>query len=142
MAAATVADLARSTLLAALSPEELQAVAPLFAIRRFPKNAILAAEGDRLDLLNIVLAGRVKFFWRDDDGRQVDVAIVGPGEDFAAQSIGGEPMLDSVIAVDDDLCLASIPVREFEQLLLRYPHLGLAYLRRVISLFRNAGVGG
>jgi len=138
--AATAADLAGSTLLAALSPEELQAVAPLFAIRRFPKGAILVTEGDRLDLFSIVLSGRVKFFWRDDAGRQVDVAIVGSGEDFAAQAIGGEPMLNSVIALDD-LCLASIPAREFEQLLLRYPHLGLVYLRRVIALFRNAVAG-
>src|SRR4030095_10926138 len=85
---ATAADLAGSTLLAALLPEELKTVAPLFALRRFPKSAILVTEGDRLDLFSIVLTGRVKFFWRDDAGRQVDVAIVGPGEGVAAEASG------------------------------------------------------
>ncbi|MFO1362521.1 MAG: Crp/Fnr family transcriptional regulator [Burkholderiales bacterium] len=140
MSAPTAAELAASTLLATLSPEELQAAAPRFALRRYPKGAILVAEGDRLDAFSIVLSGRVKFFWRDDAGKQVDVAIVGPGEDFAAQAIGGEPMLTSVIALED-LRLASIPVAEFERLLLRHPQLALTYVKRVVYLFRRTMMG-
>ena len=140
MTSPAVADLAGSTLLASLSPEALRAAAQLFTVRRYPKGAILVTEGDRLDVFSIVLSGRVKFFWRDDRGRQVDLAVVGPGEDFAAQSIGGEPMLTSVIALED-LRLASIPVAEFERLLLRHPQLALAYLKRVIALFRRNMAG-
>jgi CRP/FNR family cyclic AMP-dependent transcriptional regulator len=137
MTSPTAEDLARSTLLRSLTPDELRGVAQLFSVRRYPKSAILVAEGDRLDSFSIVLSGRVKFFWCDDDGRQVDVAMIGPGEDFAAQSIGGEPMLTSVVALDD-LRLASISVGEFERLLLRHPQLALGYLKRVIFLFRNS----
>jgi CRP/FNR family cyclic AMP-dependent transcriptional regulator len=140
MTAPTAAELAGSTLLASLSPEELRAAAQLFTVRRYPKGAILVTEGDRLEVFSIVLSGKVKFFWRDDAGRQVDVAIVGPGEDFAAQAIGAEPMLTSVIALDD-LRLASIAVAEFERLLLRHPQLALAYLKRVIFLFRRSMAG-
>jgi CRP/FNR family cyclic AMP-dependent transcriptional regulator len=140
MASPTGAELAGSTLLASLSADELQAAAPLFAIRRYPKGAILVAEGDRLDVFSIILAGRVKFYWRDDAGRQVDVAVVGPGEDFAAQSFGGEPMLTSVIVLED-LRLASMPVAEFERLLLRHPQLAVAYLKRVVFLFRRSMTG-
>jgi CRP/FNR family cyclic AMP-dependent transcriptional regulator len=140
MFAPTAADLAGSTLLASLSSEDLRAAAQLFAVRRYPKGAILVAEGDRLDVFSIVLAGRVKFFWRDDAGKQVDVAIVGPGEDFAAQAIGGERMLTSIIALED-LRLASIPVAEFERLLLRHPQLALTYVKRVVYLFRRTMMG-
>jgi len=140
MSAPTAAELAGSTLLASLWPEELKVAAQLFTVRRLPQGAILVTEGDRLDVFCIVLAGRVKFFWRDDAGRQVDVAVIGPGEDFAAQSIGGEPMLTSVIALED-LRLASIPVAEFERLLLRHPQLAVAYLKRVIFLFRRTMMG-
>jgi len=140
MTAPTAAELAGSTLLASLSPEELRAAAQLFTVRRYPKGAILVTEGDRLDVFSIVLSGKGKFFWRDDAGRQVDVAIVVPGEDFAAQAIGGEPMLTSVIALED-IRLASIPVAEFERLLLRHPQLALAYLKRVIFLFRRTMAG-
>jgi CRP/FNR family cyclic AMP-dependent transcriptional regulator len=140
MTAPSVTELATSSLLAALAPDELRAVAERFTLRSYPKGAILVTEGDRLDVFSIVLSGRVKFFWRGDNGRQVDVAVIGPGEDFAAQSIGGEPMLTSVIALDD-LRLASTPVAEFEQLLLARPHLALAYLKRVVYLFRHTMAG-
>jgi CRP/FNR family cyclic AMP-dependent transcriptional regulator len=140
MTAPTAEDLAGSTLLKSLAPEELRAAAAQFTIRRYPKGAILVTEGDRLDCFNIILSGRVRFFWSDEDGRQVDIAVVGPGEDFAAQSVAGEPMLTSVIALED-LRLASIPVAEFERLLLRHPQLAVAYLKRVIYLFRNTMVG-
>lgn len=140
MTAPSVADLASSPLLQALAPEELRAVAERFGVRSYPKGAILATEGDRLDVFSIVLSGRVKFFWRNEQGRQVDIAVIGPGEDFAAQSIGGEPMLTSVIALDD-LRLASIPVADFERLLVAHPHLAVAYLKRVVALFRHSMVG-
>jgi CRP/FNR family cyclic AMP-dependent transcriptional regulator len=140
MTSATAADLAGSTLLASLSPQDLQAAARQFTVRAYPKGAILVTEGDRLEFFSVVLSGRVKFFWRDDAGRQVDVAIVGPGEDFAAQAIGAEPMLTSIIAIED-LRLASTPVAEFERLLLRHPQLALAYLKRVIFLFRRSMAG-
>jgi CRP/FNR family cyclic AMP-dependent transcriptional regulator len=140
MTSATATDLAGSTLLATLSPEELQAAAQHFSVRRYPKGAILVTEGDRLEFFSIVLAGKAKFFWRDDEGRQVDVAIVGPGEDFAAQAIGAEPMITSIMAIED-LRLASTPVPEFERLLLCHPQLALAYLKRVIFLFRRSMLG-
>lgn len=140
MTSATATDLAGSTLLATLSPEELQAAAQHFTVRRYPKGAILVTEGDRLEFFSIVLAGKAKFFWRDDEGRQVDVAIVGPGEDFAAQAIGAEPMITSIMAIED-LRLASTPMPEFERLLLRHPQLALAYLKRVIFLFRRSMLG-
>jgi CRP/FNR family cyclic AMP-dependent transcriptional regulator len=135
MASPTAQDFAGSMLLRSLTPEELRAAARLFTVRRYPKGAILVTEGDRLDFFSIILSGRVKFFWRDDD-RQVDLGSWGPGEDFAAQSIGGEPMLTSIIALEE-LTLASIPVADFEGLLLRHPQLALAYLKRVIALFRR-----
>jgi CRP/FNR family cyclic AMP-dependent transcriptional regulator len=140
MTSPTADDLAASTLLGSLAPEELRAAAQLFTVRRYPKGAILVTEGDRLDVFSIVLSGRVKFFWQDETGRQVDIAIVGPGEDFAAQTMGGEPMLTSVIALED-LRLASIPLAEFERLLLRHPQLAIAYIKRVVALFRNSMSG-
>lgn len=133
-------ELARSALFSSLSPDELDRAAQLFTIRSYPKGAILVSEGDRLEFFSILLAGRVKFYWRDETGRQVDVAVVSPPEDFAAQAFGGEPMLNSVIALDD-VNLAAIPLAEFERLLLQHPPLALAYIRRVVGLFRRSTAG-
>jgi len=140
MVAPSVTELGTSSLFASLGADELREAAEHFTIRRYPKGAVLVTEGDRLDVFSIILRGRVKFFWRADSGRQVDVAIIGPGEDFAAQSLAGEPMLTSVMAIED-LRLASIPVADFERLLLAHPHLAVAYLKRVVELFRHSMAG-
>jgi CRP-like cAMP-binding protein len=86
MTSHSVTDLAGVPLLA---PEELETVAQLFTVRCYPKGAVLASEGDRLDVFSILRSGRVKFFGRDEAGQRVDVAIIGPGEEFAAQTFGG-----------------------------------------------------
>jgi CRP/FNR family cyclic AMP-dependent transcriptional regulator len=129
-------DLAASPLLRTLTPEQLRQAASLFRVRTYPKDAILVTEGDYLGFFSIVLAGRVKFFWRDENGRQVDVAVVGAHEDFAAQAVTREPMLTSIIALEP-LSLATIALDDFERLLLAHPPLLLAYMKRVVGLFRR-----
>jgi hypothetical protein len=42
----------------------LRAVAQLFTVRSYQKDAIVVTEGDRLDLLNIILSGKSQAFWR------------------------------------------------------------------------------
>ena len=132
----TVAELAALPVCATLSAEELQAFAQCFVVRVFPKGAIVALEGERQDMFNFILSGRIKWFWRDESGRHLDVAVNGPGEHFADSTFGGEPILTSVIALED-LRLASIPLPEFERLLLAYPQFAVAYLKRVVARLRR-----
>jgi CRP/FNR family cyclic AMP-dependent transcriptional regulator len=140
MTAPTAIELVRVPLFALLSPKELHAAAQLFTVRSYPKDAIVATEGERVSMLNFILSGRVKIFWRDEAGRQLDVAFLDPGEHFADSTLGGEPMLHSVIALED-LRLASILMSEFEGLLLHHPPLAVAYLKRVVSRLRRNIVG-
>jgi hypothetical protein len=50
MTTPSAAELAAVPLFASLPPEEIQAAAQLFTVRLYPKDAIVATEGDRLDL--------------------------------------------------------------------------------------------
>jgi hypothetical protein len=75
MTALIAADLAATPLFASLSPDELQEAAQLFTIRCYPKNAIVATEGDRLDMFNIVLSGSVQALWRDEAGHQLELGL-------------------------------------------------------------------
>ena len=61
MGAASRTDLESIPLPASLAPAELREAARLFTIRSYPKNAIVATEGDRADLFNIILSGRLQF---------------------------------------------------------------------------------
>ncbi len=137
MTTPTAADLAAIPLFASLVPAELEAATQLFTVRCYPKDAIVATEGDHLDLFNIILSGRIQFFWRDEAGHQLKLGVDGPGSHFADVTLGGEPILMSVIALED-LRVASIPMTEFKQLLPRHPQLAVVLLMEVVARLRRA----
>src|SRR5688572_18993632 len=143
MPSPTVEDLAALPLFASLSGRELEAATPFFSIRSYPKDAIVATEGDRLDAFNIILSGSVQFFWQDDAGHRLKLGIDGPGGHYADATLNGEPILMSVIALEN-LRVASISMTELKPSLLRHPQVGhallmdvVARLRRVVQRTRN-----
>ena len=136
MTTPTAADLAAIPLFASLSEEELQATAQLFTVRSYPKDAIVATEGDRLDLFNIIMSGRIQFFWHDEAGYQVKLGIDGPGGHYADVTLDGQLILMSVIALDD-LRVASISMAGLKQLLLRHPQVSFDLLMDVVARLRR-----
>jgi CRP/FNR family cyclic AMP-dependent transcriptional regulator len=136
MTALTAADLGAIPLFALLSPAELEEEAQLFTVRCYPKNAIVATEGDRLDMFNIVLSGNVQAFWRDEAGHQLKLGVEGPGDHFADATLGGEVVLVSFIAVED-LRVASIRMIDLKQLLQRHPQVAVVLLMDVVARLRR-----
>jgi len=136
MTAPVAADLAAIPLFASLTPAELQAATQLFTVRCYPKDAIVASEGDRLELFNIILSGKIQFFWRDDAGHQLKLGVDGPGGHFVDATLGGEPVLISVIALEN-LRVAAIPITELKELLLRHPQVGVVLLMEVVARHRR-----
>ncbi len=132
----TPAELAAVPLFASLSEDELAAMTRLFSIRQHPKDAVVAKAGDCLDLFNVILSGRIQWLWQDDAGRQLKLSAEGPGGHFADVTLGGEPILMTVIALDE-LRVASIPTVEFRELLLRHPKVSVALLMDVIARLRR-----
>ena len=133
---ATAEELARIPLLADLSREELEAIAPLFTVRLYPEHSIVAIEGDRLDVLNVILSGKVQAFWRDGAGHQLKLGVDGTGDHFADAVLGGEPTLVSHMAIED-LRLASIRITDLKQLLRRHPQITLVLLMDVVARLRR-----
>jgi len=77
----------RLSLFEGLSAEDVEALAGATQIMQAPPGTLVFGDGQPVDSLYIVLAGRVKVLWRAPDGRPPLLALVGPGEDF------GEPPL-------------------------------------------------
>jgi CRP/FNR family cyclic AMP-dependent transcriptional regulator len=136
MPSPSAADLAAIPLFQSLSAAELEATARLFAVRSYTKRAVVATEGDRLELFNVILSGRVQFFWRDEDGRQVKLGIDGPGGHYADVTLEGEPILMSVMALED-LRVATIPIAALKEVLLRHPRVGMSLLADVVARLRR-----
>lgn len=123
-------------LFSSLSEKALRPIARRFVVRRFPKDAVVATAGEHLELFNVILSGRIQWLWRDEAGRQLKLSIEGPGGHFADVTLGGEPILMTVVAVEE-LWVASIPIIELRKLLLRHPAVTVALLMDVIARLRR-----
>jgi CRP/FNR family cyclic AMP-dependent transcriptional regulator len=135
MTTATAADLRAIPQFATLGDRELGHIAPLFTIRAYPKNSIIISEGEPVGAVFFVLSGRVRLFWRDPNGEEMDLAILAAGENFGLVSLIEETILTSFIAIEP-LVVAAIPSRDLESLLVRFPAAGVLLLKEAVRVIR------
>jgi CRP/FNR family transcriptional regulator, cyclic AMP receptor protein len=90
-----------------LEDAELQRFAELTREKSYPKGSVILFEDDPGDSLFIVRDGRVKVVLVGEDGREVILGVLGPGEHFGELSlIDEQPRSAHVIAMDDATLLA------------------------------------
>lgn len=88
----------------AISQALLAEIAGQGGVRSFPAHAILINEDDDTDSLYILVSGRVKAYASSDDGREVVLAEMGPGEYFGELALDGERRSVSVMALEPCTC--------------------------------------
>lgn len=136
MPSPTPDELAAIPIFASFSRKELEATARRFTVEAFPKGAIVAAEGARLERFFLILSGSLQFFFGDEKGNRLLFGLEGPGGHFADTTLFGEPIVMSVVAIEP-LRVAAIPVEEFRAMLLRHPTLAVALLGDVVARLRR-----
>ncbi len=114
----------------------LEVVAQRGSQRSFPAHAILISEGDYSDSLYIVQSGRLKVFATSDDGRDVVLSEIGPGDYFGELSLDGGPRSVSVQATEACTCRVLSGV-EMRQLLSEQPEFALHLSLKLISMVRR-----
>ena len=107
----TTAPAAEDALPAAL----LERLAGHGNVRAFPAHAILINEGDRTDSLYILLAGRVKLYSSADNGREIVLTVLTPGQYFGELSLDGSPRSLSAQTLEATRCcvIAADELRQF-----------------------------
>ena len=132
----SIDDLAQVPLFRGLSASELADVAPRFTVVDYREGTVVANEGERLAAFNVILGGRIQWYWTDEHGRQLKLTPEGPGGHFADTTLGGEPVLMSIVAVEP-LRVAQIAFDELQALLLRHPQVAVALLLDVVARLRR-----
>jgi CRP/FNR family cyclic AMP-dependent transcriptional regulator len=132
----TAEELAKVPLFQSLTSLELEDVARRFTLRLHPRNAILANEGEHLSVFSVILAGRIQWYWTDESGRRLKLTPEGPGGHFADTTLGGEPILMSIVAIEP-LRVAEIDIADLQATLLRYPQVALALLLDIVARLRR-----
>jgi len=137
-----------SELVAALSQSigglDPAAVASLVTELRWetlPRGAVLMRQGDAGDCLYFVVSGRLRVFGRREDGGEVEIAEVGPGEAIGEMALlSNEPRSASVDALRDTELLA-LSRAGFERLVNEHPKV-LAFFTRVVVTRLNRTIRG
>ncbi len=102
----TVEFLASVKLFHELDIGEIRAFAELVREKNYPRSSVIVFEDDPGDSFFIVQTGRVKVVKVSDDGREVILAVLGPGEYFGELAlIDNRPRSAHVIAMEDTILL-------------------------------------
>lgn len=129
--------LARVGIFSSLSEEERRAVAALCRERFYHKNQSLFFEGDPGGMLHIVVSGRVKAVMLDEEGHELILSVMGPGEVLGEVTlIDGGPRSATVTAVDDTTTL-TLGRPELLRLIRQNPGLADSLLVVVCSRLRR-----
>lgn len=95
-------------------------------------------EGERSDRMVVIVAGYAKVSYFTEEGREVLLAIRGPGDllgELAA--LDGEPFSATVTALEDVEALI-MTVDDFRTVLTRYPDVGLNLFKSLSRKLRDA----
>jgi CRP-like cAMP-binding protein len=124
--------LARAPLLAGVDPEGLAMIAKRVVEVEFPKDAVIARQGDVGTGFFLVASGSVRVV-RDGE----TIARIGPGDFFGELSVlDGRPRVAQVIADEPTVCLA-LASWDFEAVIKEQPAVALGILRGLAGRLRE-----
>ncbi|MEF8793922.1 Crp/Fnr family transcriptional regulator [Thiohalorhabdus sp.] len=125
-------------LFAGMSAEKLQAVDQLAVGRSFPRGRLIFSQGDSADGMYLVQSGRVKVFLAQEDGDEVILGLLGPGDYFGEMALIDAEARSSAAMAHQDCELSFIAKRDFRRLLRESPELAQSLLQGLSERLRMA----
>ena len=121
-----------------LSESELDLLRSLAAEKHYPKNAVVLTEGEMGDSLYMIQSGKVKVFIGDQDGREMILKILGPGDFFGEMSmIDKQPRSASVTTIESSVFLV-LSHAAFEKCIEKIPRIANMVMRVLATRVREA----
>jgi CRP/FNR family cyclic AMP-dependent transcriptional regulator len=119
-----------------LDNDYVRALADLGTVRSYPKNTILIQEGDKSDQVYVVLAGKLKVYLADSEGKEIIVDLLGPGQYFGEMALEGEPRSASVMTLEPSK-LSIVERERFKRFLAENPEAAYSLIVTLIRRARN-----
>ena len=130
------ADLKSIPLFAGVAEADLRKLAERTVTRSYPKQAIIVSEGDESDSLYLILAGRVKVYLSDENGKELILAIKGPGQYFGEMVLDEQPRSASVMTLEPAQ-FGILSRADFRSFLLGHPEVALQLIQNLIRVARG-----
>lgn len=118
--------------------ENLQLLSSQVQLHKYKKNSIIITEGELSDSLYIVNQGKIKIYISDEDGKEILLRILGPGDYFGELAVlDQKPRSASAITLCDSN-LSVITSKDFKQCLQSNPEVAINLLQVLASCLRDA----
>lgn len=96
-----------------------------------PAKSPVFNQGDPGTALYIIRSGKVRIFRRDEDGLEIDLSVLGPGESFGEMALlAGEPR-SAHAEVLEEANLMVLPKEAFDRLLREFPNTAKAVFKEM-----------
>jgi len=121
-----------------LTERELDVVRSVANEKQYPKNAVVLTEGEMGDSLYMIQSGKVKVFIGDQDGREMILKLLGPGDFFGEMSmIEKQPRSASVTTLEGSVFLV-MSHASFEKCIEQVPRIATIVMRILAQRVREA----
>lgn len=121
-----------------LNDRELDAIRTLAVEKAYPRTAVVLTEGEMGDSLYMIQTGKVKVFIGDEDGREIILKILGPGDFFGEMSmIDKQPRSASVTTLEAST-FHILSHSAFERAVEQAPRIANMVMRVLASRVREA----
>lgn len=113
-------------------------VAERLRLKRVERGGFVFLEGQPASNLSLLAQGRVKVIRETDEGREVILRQINPGEIFGAAGVWGEPIYPASARAQEDVVVLQLPAADFTALMVEQPDLALAVIRELAHRLREA----
>lgn len=121
-----------------LSPDDLKVIEELAVERSIPRGTVVLTEGDIGDSLYAIAKGRVKVFIGDEDGREIILKILGPGDFFGEMSLIDKQPRSASVATLENTTLRILSQNAFQECLTRAPAIASTVMTALAKRLRDA----
>jgi CRP/FNR family cyclic AMP-dependent transcriptional regulator len=125
-------------LFAGLDETQLKVLARMMVRTSFGRNATIICAGDPTDSLFIVINGRLKVLMSDEQGREVILSLLGPGEFFGEMGLLDDSPRSASVVTQEPCELLSITKTDFKRSLAENFDLSLMVMRGLVKRLREA----
>src|SRR3990170_8812476 len=121
-----------------LTDGDITSLAKLSSRRRFPKDTVVFFENEEGDSVFMILEGRIKVTILGDDGREIILSMLGPGDFFGEMALlDNEPRSATAIAVEESELL-SLHRTDFQTVIGDNPAISSALIKVLTARLRRA----
>jgi CRP/FNR family cyclic AMP-dependent transcriptional regulator len=124
-------------LFADLEEQELQTIASHAATKSFPRNAVIINEGDDTNSMYIIQSGKVKAFLSNEDGKEVILTIMKPGDYFGELSILDRAPRSASIMTMEPCKFSIISKEDFDKALDAHPEMARKLVTELTRTIRR-----